>query len=97
MSRRLALAILATSCLAWLSMATPTSATSPTSLEDELLRSATLVFTPVPHAIAPGALGRDTPVNGRTRLMRLCGAGDSSTCRPRLAYGGMRSPTIFET
>jgi len=44
MSRRLALAMLATSCLAWLSMTTPTSATSPTSLEDELLRSATLVF-----------------------------------------------------
>ncbi len=44
MSRRLALAILATSCLAWLSMTTPTSATSPTSLEDKLLRDATLVF-----------------------------------------------------
>jgi len=38
MSRRLALAILATISLAWMSLTTTLSATSPTSLEDELLR-----------------------------------------------------------
>ncbi len=52
MSQRLALAVLATSSLAWLSLTTALSATSPTSLEDELLRSATLVFQRAVHTSA---------------------------------------------
>lgn len=39
-----ALALATTSTFAWLSLSATSSATSPTSLEDELLRNATLVF-----------------------------------------------------
>lgn len=59
------LALASTSTFAWLSLSATSSATSPTSLEDELLRNATLVFrravdtpaTAIPASIMLRALG----------------------------------------
>jgi len=60
---RLILAII--SILAGLSLAATTSATSPTSHEDELLRNATLVFE---HAVEEPAAA--IHIRGRVRMWR---------------------------
>ena len=68
MSRRLALAILATISLAWMSLTTTLSATSPTSLEDERLRSATFVCR---RAVDPPAAAIPASVLMRARAIAV--------------------------